>query len=107
MDGSDVVIVGMVGTKCFATDYYLNGKQPCDPVSVVAPSPEPQEGGGRAFHGWSQMLRQRLLPEWEAALRSNEWWQEPHALSPNGGRVPYHAEPVPPIRGGQMRLTHA
>lgn len=30
MTGSDVAVVGMVGTKCFAFDYYLMGRASCD-----------------------------------------------------------------------------
>ena len=33
MPGSDVAIVGMVGTDCFAIDYYLQSRVQCDYTS--------------------------------------------------------------------------
>ena len=30
MSGSDVVVVGMVGSSCFAADYYLRGRNQCN-----------------------------------------------------------------------------
>ena len=40
MPGSDVTVVGMVGTECFAIDYYLESRVQCDYASgQVQPLP--------------------------------------------------------------------
>jgi len=33
MPGSDVTVVGMIGTECFAIDYYLQSRVQCDYAS--------------------------------------------------------------------------
>ena len=40
MPGSDVAVVGMVGTECFAIDYYLQSRVQCDYASGQVRSSE-------------------------------------------------------------------